>query len=535
MLHFRMDMPLYLMALYGSIIILLVCILRRALSNRLPKFVFPLLWGLVLIRLLVPFSLSSPISAPVPDLPLPNTNNSSVYVTEGNSTTTTVIAGTDATYSISQYSSDSIVNWTLVLGTIYGLGAVATAGVLLSQKRSYTRKLKDSLLLEHNETINAILREMGMGHILVFSNDQIASPLVCGIWNPRIYLPTGMDFRQTQLLRHILAHETMHIKRKDNWLKAVMLLALCLHWYNPLVWLMSKYVSSDLEAACDAAVLRQTDEDQRQSYATSLLCMAITGNRPTLLYSAFSKTEVEHRIKNVLSYKKATSFLLAISMLFIVGSTIVFATAGQAPFSPYLSSYCSSTSSKWNIKAELTRDISLGKNAQQRANNIIFDALAADKTNDPDLLAEQVRIALAKEFHVEKNAFQLTVHLSLNEEDLAQEYAKQGITKGNDGFFLYQGTAVRTYSDEMLGSVQTRTSGAVDISVHRDRLGQITSVTALRKGDSEFDQRSKEIERTQNSRTEVYYGTAIAQNENPIVEQSTAVAVEKKSGFLHLY
>lgn len=79
---------------------------------------------------------------------------------------------------------------------------------------------------------------MNMAHILVFSNDGIASPLVCDLLAPRIYLPTRMDFRNTGLLRHILAHETMHIKRRDNWLKAVKLTVLCLNWFNPLFWLM---------------------------------------------------------------------------------------------------------------------------------------------------------------------------------------------------------------------------------------------------------------------------------------------------------
>jgi len=82
MLHFRMDMPLYLMAFYGSMMIVVVLLLRSILKNHLPKPVFPLLWGLVLIRLLVPFSLSSPISAPVPEWPLQHSNSAAVYISD---------------------------------------------------------------------------------------------------------------------------------------------------------------------------------------------------------------------------------------------------------------------------------------------------------------------------------------------------------------------------------------------------------------------------------------------------------------------
>ncbi len=522
MLHFRMDMPLYLMALYGSIMIVAVCLLRGFLRNRLPKFIFPLLWGLVLVRLLVPFSLSSPISAPVPEWHLQLSKDPAVYLVE-DTATASATASEAVIYSFAESSGSLSLNWQLVLVVVFGLGAVATAGVLLSQKLRYSRRLKNSLLVEHNQTINAILRDMGMGHILVFTNDEIASPLVCGILNSRIYLPAGMDFRQSQLLRHILAHETMHVKRRDNRLKAVMVIALCLHWYNPLVWLMSKYLSSDLEAACDAAVLRQTNTDERQGYAASLLSMAITGNRSTLLYSAFSKTEVERRIKNVLNYKKATTFMLALSMLFVLSSTIVFATGGQAPFSAYLSSYCASTSSRWGVKAGLARDISLGENPRQRADNVILDVLDVDTTNDPDIIAKKVQAALAEEFSVEKGAFRLTVDLCLNDDEIAQEYAKQGITKGQDGFYLYKGEAVRTYMDEMLGAVQTREKGSVDISVHRDRLGQITSITMLRQGNSEFDRRTKEMERSHSYDAEISYGTA---------SERDTIASEGKAVFL---
>ncbi len=510
MLHFRMDMPLYLMDLYGSVMIVITFLLRGFLRNRLPKFVFPLLWGLVLIRLLVPFSLSSPISAPVPEWQIKHSEDTAVYVVE-NTVTASENPSEDDIYSYSEGSVDKWLNQQLVLTVIFFLGAMATTGILLSQKFKYSRKLNNSLLVEHNQAINAILRDMGMEHILVFTNDEIASPLVCGVLSPRIYLPAGMDFRQSQLLRHILVHETMHIKRRDNWLKIVMLIALCMNWYNPLIWLMSKCLSSDLETACDAAVLKQMEPVERKSYAASLLSMALMGNRSTLIYSAFSKTEVESRIKNVLSYQKATAFVLTLSILLILSSSVVFATGGQAPFSADLSSYCGSTSSRWGVKAELVRDIAFGENAGQRVDNAIFDVLESDTSKDPDLIANQVKSALAKEFGVEKGAFRLRVDLCMSDDEIEKEYASQGLTKAQDGFYLYKGETVRAYRDEMLGSVQTREEGAIDISVIRNRLGEITSVSVLRQGDSEFEKRTKEMERNHGYDMDISYGTAYEQ------------------------
>ena len=341
MLHFRMNMPFYLMAFYGSVMIAAVLLLRALLKNKLPKFVFPALWGVVLLRLLVPFSLSSPLSLPVPagltglsesmaihedettwvaeDLPQTQSGTAGSEATGGDGTAHTWasespdVPGTDNDTAVveegvmegssgyvmdtgtsflprsffpgnNSLGSDSLRN---ALPALYLLGLAVVAGILAWQKIIYAKRLKGGLLMERNETVNGLLRDMGMGHVLVFSNDEIASPLAYGLIGPRIYLPTRMDFGNAVLLRHVLAHEAMHIRRRDNWVKAVMLAAVVLHWYNPLVWLMAKCLASDLEAACDAAVLKKYDTDQRKSYAYSLLAMAVSASRSSLLYSAF--------------------------------------------------------------------------------------------------------------------------------------------------------------------------------------------------------------------------------------------------------
>ena len=323
MLHFRMNMPFYLMAFYGSIMIIIVLIMRGLFKNRLPKFVFPALWCVVLIRLLVPFSLSSPLSMKVPAIfdkvtYVSQTAETTAYVVEEQSpvlleggSDTTVIAVSQDVYetsnAASQYTKNSAAfvfqPRVLILGA-YLLGLAVTIGLLALQKYRCTKRLKNRLLVEHNETINTMLREMDMGHIPVFTCDEIASPLVSGFLNPSIYLPTRINFQDTVLLRHILAHETMHIKRHDNYAKAVMLLTLCLHWFNPLVWIMSKYLSADLENACDAALLKSYDAEERKVYAMSLLSMAVSRSRTTLLYSAFSRTEIENASKTFYIIKK---------------------------------------------------------------------------------------------------------------------------------------------------------------------------------------------------------------------------------------
>lgn len=544
MLHFRMNMPFYLMAFYGSVMIAAVLLLRALLKNKLPKFVFPALWGVVLLRLLVPFSLSSPLSLPVPagltglsesmaihedettwvaeDLPQTQSGTAGAEATGGDGTVRTWalespdIAGTDNDTAVAEegvmeeasgYVMDTDTSFlprSFFLGNnslrnalpvMYLLGLAAVAGILAWQKIIYAKRLKGGLLMERNETVNGLLRDMGMGHVLVFSNDEIASPLACGLIGPRIYLPTRMDFGNAVLLRHVLAHEAMHIRRRDNWVKAVMLAAVVLHWYNPLVWLMAKCLASDLEAACDAAVLKKYDTDQRKSYAYSLLAMAVSASRSSLLYSAFSKTEVERRVKGILAFKKASAFALLLSVLLLAGGTVASATGGQAPFSHALTSYCASSGSRWGVKVEITRDIALGQLPQKRAEDAVFSVLDADASQDPDIIREAVQAALAREFGVERSAFDVSVSLCLDAETVDAQYAEWGIERLDNGFLRYQGEQVRTYRDEMLGSYQSREDGGVDIVVRRNRLGEITAVDAWHAGDEEYDRRTKELER----------------------------------------
>ena len=544
MLHFRMNMPFYLMAFYGSVMIAAVLLLRALLKNKLPKFVFPALWGVVLLRLLVPFSLSSPLSLPVPAGLTGLSEAFAIYedemarATENLPQTQSGTAGSEATGSdgtartwasespgspstdnniavveevVMEGSSDYIMDTDTsflprsfflrsnslrnALPVLYLLGLAAVAGILAWQKIIYAKRLKGGLLMERNETVNGLLRDMGMGHVLVFSNDEIASPLACGLIGPRICLPTRMDFGNAVLLRHVLAHEAMHIRRRDNWVKAVMLAAVVLHWYNPLVWLMAKCLASDLEAACDAAVLKKYDTDQRKSYAYSLLAMAVSASRSSLLYSAFSKTEVERRVKGILAFRKASAFAVLLSVLLLAGGTVAFATGGQAPFSHALTSYCASSGSRWGVKVEITRDIALGQRPQKRAEDAVFSVLDADASQDPDIIREAVQAALAREFGVERSAFDVSVSLCLDAETVDAQYAEWGIERLDNGFLRYQGEQVRTYRDEMLGSYQSREDGGVDIVVRRNRLGEITAVDAWHAGEEEYDRRTKELER----------------------------------------
>ena len=513
MLRFTMGMPLQMMALYGSVMILIVLLLRLLLKKKLPPVVFPVLWGLVLVRLLVPFSLSSPLSAPLPSWlqqPITYSGNavatSNVIVHEADSSALT--KGTQQATEVLFEQPD----FRPMVVIAFVLGCAATAGLLLVQKRRVDRQLKDSLLIEQNATICDVLEQAKLRSVLVMTNDHIASPLVKGVWTPRIYLPAGMDFANTTVLGHIILHEVMHIRRKDNLFKVVLLVALCLHWYNPLVWLMAKMLCADLETACDAAVLHQSGEEQKQEYAYSLLTMAVAGRSGPLLYSAFSKTEVERRITGVLQYRKTKLAVLAVSVVLVLCSGTVFATVGQAPFENSFSSFCASTNSRWGAKVYLTRDIITGENAQKRVDTAVLQILAADQTADPAQLSRQIAAALSAEFGVESSAFSVKMQLCPTDEALAAEYAAQGLVLQANGRYLYRDKLVRDYEDLLLGAAQTNEDGEVDITVERDDKGNIVTMQRKMAGDVSFDQRTRAIELEKKTRSTMENGVAVTQD-----------------------
>lgn len=145
-------------------------------------------------------------------------------------------------------------------------GTLLLGGFLFWRYTQTRRKFDDSILIEDDERVSSILEERNV-RAEVYLNDQIQGPLVSGVLRPLIFLPASLDFRDPELLRNILLHECAHIRRRDNLMKLAALLALCIHWFNPLVWLMVNWISRDLEEACD-----ETSADDFGCPAASKLC-----------------------------------------------------------------------------------------------------------------------------------------------------------------------------------------------------------------------------------------------------------------------
>ncbi|MBP3479797.1 MAG: hypothetical protein J6K03_10035, partial [Oscillospiraceae bacterium] len=169
-----------------------------------------------------------------------------------------------------------------------------------------------------------LLRRKLVGAVLLRDNiylaDGIDSPFVMGLFRPKIYLPSALSEQEQG---YIILHEQHHIRRGDHLVKALAFIALCIHWFNPLVWVAFILSSKDMEMSCDEAVVKKLGEDIRADYSASLLSLA-TGRRiiaGTPL--AFGEGDTKSRIKNMLSWKKPKVWLVAAATLAVV-AVVVF-------------------------------------------------------------------------------------------------------------------------------------------------------------------------------------------------------------------
>lgn len=285
-------------AIAGLAVLLLRILLRRA-----PKKFSYLLWAVVLFRALCPFSPESALSLmPVQSRPI----SQDIVYQQSPHIDTGVPAVDDAAGAVLQYaapqaasSANPLQVWMFVLAVLWAAGAVL---LVLWAAVSYwrlRRRLRTAVRLEGN----------------VWETDRIGTAVVMGFFRPAVYLPAGLSQEEQEV---ILAHERVHLARKDHWFKALAFLALCIHWFNPVLWLCWHFAQKDMEMSCDEVVLRDMEGDGRKRYSLTLLRLS---ERQSGLFSpiAFGENGVKGRIKNVLRYKKPVGWVLVAAGLLAAG------------------------------------------------------------------------------------------------------------------------------------------------------------------------------------------------------------------------
>ena len=298
------------MSISASWLVLAVLILRFVLKKA-PKWINVLLWGIVAIRLICPFSFESPLSL------IPSAETIPLNI--GMDTTPTINSGISAINNavnpiISQSNTPmagASVNLLQITIGIYEyiwiFGMIALALYTAISYWRLCRKVDTAVRYKDN----------------IFQSENVSFPFVLGIIKPRIYLPFKMN---GQDLEHVVAHEHAHIRRKDHWWKPFGFLLLTIHWFNPLMWMAYVLLCRDIELACDEKVIKELGNEQRGDYTQALVACSINRRMIAACPLAFGEVSVKERVKSVMNYKKPAFWVIIISVIVCVGVAVCFLT-----------------------------------------------------------------------------------------------------------------------------------------------------------------------------------------------------------------
>ena len=299
------------LSISASWLVLVVLALRLVLK-RAPKWVNVLLWGMVALRLMLPFSIESALSL----IPSAETLSPEVVRFDPAPTITSGVEFIDNAVNPSLSESfaaaplasvNPLYVWTYLAGWVWLIGLTA---MLLYALVSYLR-------LRRCVSVSIPLREN------IYVCDEVPSPFILGIVHPRIYLPSALDEAQRG---SVLSHERAHLARRDHWWKPLGFALLAVYWFNPLLWLAYTLLCRDIELACDERVLRGMDAGQVKDYSSALLACSVPRRMLAACPLAFGEVGVGARVKNALRYKKPAFWVVAASVAVCVVVAVCFLT-----------------------------------------------------------------------------------------------------------------------------------------------------------------------------------------------------------------
>ena len=291
------------MSITGAWVILTV-LLARLLLRPFPKRCSYVLWAVVGFRLCCPVSFSSFFSL----FRLPSVQTGAVVTQTRMPIPQTVVMGTNQSGAPPVAISTGIPagpDWMEVMTALWlaGMAAMLLCGIVCHIRLRL--RLRTAIRLRDN----------------IYESEQVASPFILGVFHPRIYLPFGLDARQSD---YVLAHERCHLKRLDHIVKLLAWLILAVHWFNPLCYVAFRLMGRDMEMSCDEAVLRKSAD--RHDYSAALVSIAAERKMPVPSPLAFGETAVKGRVKNILRWKKPKVWAALVAVV-LCGAVILVCVA----------------------------------------------------------------------------------------------------------------------------------------------------------------------------------------------------------------
>lgn len=288
----------------------LAVIILRYLLKKAPRWTHVALWGLVAVRMLLPFSIESAFSL----IPSKETIPHEILAYEGTqlkeSAFLDVVSNPVFSGSVTAELGKTVDRVQISLVKMNLIWIVGIAVLLLYTAASYwrlRRRVSEATILRGN----------------IYQSENIASPFVLGITKPKIYLPYGINEKD---LGHVVAHEQARIRRKDHWWKPLGFFLLTIHWFNPLMWLAYVLLCRDIELACDEKVIKELGDEQRADYTQALVACSVNRRMIAACPLAFGEVGVKARVKSVMNYKKPTFWIIVLSVIACAAVSVCFLT-----------------------------------------------------------------------------------------------------------------------------------------------------------------------------------------------------------------
>lgn len=525
-------MSLLQMSFLGTVIILLIVVLRAVLINRLPKKTFLILWWIALIRLLVPFSIKSVTSiysllqSIYSDInPVRTAQTTRFLPIHGNMPE---IANGLSEAMVQRTESISILSVIWLAGLLLCFGFFAVSYIKCYREFRFSLPVENDILEAWKEK-HPLKRSLS-----IRQTETIAAPLSYGVIRPVILMPKNTEWKNIYQLRYVLEHEYVHIRRLDMLTKLIMIAAVCIHWFNPLVWVMYILFNRDLELSCDETVVRRFGMDIKSVYATALISMEEKKSGLTPLCNSFSKNAIEERIRAIMKIKKTSKFAVIISAVLVICVTGGFATSAsslekktetaqengettvalnevniredESLSSSDVEWWTAEEYAKWLDEEKEVLQSMIGEKAytggdgwfvwtQEKVDETIAlyednlqkikDGMKLSKSSDD---AVGITMAYSPENieYAKQEAETVTENKDSNEnvfsEEQLSEYAKAGITYQKEtGFLMYDGKTIGYFRDEFKPGTYTISSkrgGTLRVEVQRENYGTITDVKA---------------------------------------------------------
>ena len=299
------------LSISASWLVLAVLVLRL-ISKRSPKWMNVLLWGIVALRLMLPFSIESALSL----IPSAETVSPAVVQFDPAPTITSGVNIIDNAVNPSLSEHFAAVP-TANVNPLYAGAYIAGWAWLIGLAAMLAYALVSYLRLRRRVSVSLRVREN------IYLCDAISSPFILGVVKPRIYLPSTLDEVQRQ---NVLAHEQAHLARRDHWWKPLGFALLAVYWFNPVLWLAYALLCRDIELACDERVIRDMNETAIKTYSTVLLACSVPRKAVVACPLAFGEVGVKERVRNALHYKKPAFWVVAASVTVCIVVAVCFLT-----------------------------------------------------------------------------------------------------------------------------------------------------------------------------------------------------------------